>query len=474
MASHSGDSSYPAHVEKAPIGIFEINEHGEYIEVNEAACELVGYSRDELLDMTVTDLAPEQDGPDQTPSFVELSETGHTRTEEQIRHRDGYTVDVILEAVEIGEDRLVAYVQDISEEKEYKQALERTRDELRQIIDLVPDPIFVKNRDDEVLLSNEANAELHGLTTDEIEGTRERDIEQDVENIPDFDRYRERERTVMETGESRTYEERLMSADGKQHVFRTTRIPFTMVQNSESAVLCYARDITETKKYEQELKEQRDNLEILNQVLRHDIRNDLQLVTSYVDLLVEEYEDEESNGYISTIQNSADHAIELTGTAREIADVMLSVAKESQQVNLRTVLEREVSEVQSSYPSAAVTYDTAIPSVVVDANDMIPSVFRNLLKNAIQHNDKPVTEVTVSATERDDTVAVRIADNGPGVPDNMKEAIFGEGERNLQTAGTGMGLYLVDALVTSYDGEVWVEDNDPEGSVFVVELVKAG
>jgi Signal transduction histidine kinase len=85
-----------------------------------------------------------------------------------------------------------------------------------------------------------------------------------------------------------------------------------------------------------------------------------------------------------------------------------------------------------------------------------------------------VAEVTVSATERDDTVSVRIADNGPGVPDNMKEAIFGEGEQNLQTAGTGMGLYLVDALVTSYDGELWVEDNDPEGSVFVVELAKAG
>jgi hypothetical protein len=83
--------------------------------------------------MTVTDLAPEQDGPDQTPSFAELHETGHTRTEEQIRHRDGYTVDVILETVEIGEGRLVAYVQDISDEKEYKKALERTRDELRQL-----------------------------------------------------------------------------------------------------------------------------------------------------------------------------------------------------------------------------------------------------------------------------------------------------------------------------------------------------
>jgi signal transduction histidine kinase len=104
---------------------------------------------------------------------------------------------------------------------------------------------------------------------------------------------------------------------------------------------------------------------------------------------------------------------------------------------------------------------------------MVSSVFRNLLKNAIQHNDKPVAAVKVSAAERDDTVIVRVADNGPGVPDDRKEAIFGKGDRGLETTGTGIGLYLVDTLVTSYGGEVRVEDNDPDGSVFVVELPKS-
>jgi signal transduction histidine kinase len=97
-------------------------------------------------------------------------------------------------------------------------------------------------------------------------------------------------------------------------------------------------------------------------------------------------------------------------------------------------------------------------------------VFRNLLKNAIQHNDKAVAEVTVSATEQDDVVAIRIADNGPGVSDDQKATLFGKGERDLESTGSGMGLYLVDTLVTSYGGEVWIEDNDPEGSIFVVEL----
>jgi signal transduction histidine kinase len=125
--------------------------------------------------------------------------------------------------------------------------------------------------------------------------------------------------------------------------------------------------------------------------------------------------------------------------------------------------------VQSSYPSAVVTYETTIPSITITANDMVSSVFRNLLKNAVQHNDKRVAEVKVSATDHNDTVTIRVADNGPGVPDDQKEAIFGKGDRGLESAGTGIGLYLVETLVTNYGGEMRVEDNDTEGSVFVAQ-----
>jgi signal transduction histidine kinase len=101
---------------------------------------------------------------------------------------------------------------------------------------------------------------------------------------------------------------------------------------------------------------------------------------------------------------------------------------------------------------------------------MLEAVFRNLLQNAIQHNQKAVPEVTVSAEEADDSVRVRIADNGPGIPESRKDEIFARGEKGLESAGTGLGLYLVETLVDRYGGDVWVEDNEPEGAVFIVEL----
>jgi len=97
-------------------------------------------------------------------------------------------------------------------------------------------------------------------------------------------------------------------------------------------------------------------------------------------------------------------------------------------------------------------------------------VFRNLLKNAVQHNDKEVAEVIVSATDHENTVTVTIADNGPGVPDSQKETVFGKGERGLDSSGTGIGLHLVNTLVSIHNGDVWIEDNEPEGAIFSVEL----
>ncbi|AXG11948.1 sensor histidine kinase [Haloplanus rubicundus] len=229
-------------------------------------------------------------------------------------------------------------------------------------------------------------------------------------------------------------------------------------------------EITAQKQYELQIEQQRDDLETLNQVLRHDIRNDLQLITAYGDILDDECETENKQQYINMINKSANHAVELTQTARELSEVMLSDSVEEQRVTLQTILTDEVTEVQASYPSATLVFGTEIPSVTLAANDMISSVFRNLLKNAVQHNDKEVAEVIVSATDHEDTVTVTIADNGPGVPDGQKETVFGKGERGLDSSGTGIGLHLVNTLVSIHNGDVWIEDNEPEGAIFSVEL----
>ena len=233
-----------------------------------------------------------------------------------------------------------------------------------------------------------------------------------------------------------------------------------------------SRDITPRKQFEQQLTEQRDGLEILNGVIRHDIRNEIQLIEGHAEIL-EPHVEGEATKHLETILNSADDVVELTRTTRDLTEVMLESDRSTEPVSLAATLSEQLDAVRSTYPDAEVTVDGSLPTVFVLADELLESVFRNLLKNAIQHNRKDEPRVTVSAAVDDDEAVVRVADNGPGIPDGQKEEIFGRGEKGLESAGAGVGLYLVRSLVEGYGGRVWVEDNDPDGSVFIVKLLLA-
>lgn len=219
------------------------------------------------------------------------------------------------------------------------------------------------------------------------------------------------------------------------------------------------------------LKRQRNDLRLLNQVMRHDIRNDLQLVEAYAELL-DDHVDEAGKEYLDVIKQNADSAVSLTTTVRTLAEVMLREDAEPGRLSLDRVLSQQVEEVRAGYSEAIFTIDGSLPNAEVIADDMLSSVFRNLLRNAVQHNDETPPKVTVSATidEADGIAEVRIADNGPGIPADQRDEIFGKGEKGLDSPGAGIGLYLVRSLVDIYGGDVWIEDNEPKGAVFVVRL----
>ncbi|EMA58977.1 ATP-binding protein [Halorubrum kocurii] len=232
-----------------------------------------------------------------------------------------------------------------------------------------------------------------------------------------------------------------------------------------------AGELTDDADPEERLKRQRDDLRLLNQVMRHDIRNDLQLVGAYAELL-DDHVDEEGREYLDVIKRNTQSAVSLTTTVRDLAEVMLREETEPSRVSLERVLSQQVEEVRSAYSEAVFTVDGSFPGADVVADEMLSSVFRNLLRNAVQHNDETPPKVTVSARvdEARGVAEVRVADNGPGIPESHRDEVFGKGEKGLDSPGAGIGLYLVRSLVEIYGGDVWIEDNEPKGTVFVVQL----
>ncbi len=363
--------------------------------------------------------------------------------------------------------KFVAVAQDITNRKEHEKSLERAHEELRTVIDLVPDLLFAKNREGRYVLANRATAEAYGSTPEAIEGS----LETEVIPVPaESTQFQANDLEVIESGEPIfNREEELTTAEDETRIYQTTKIPYVVPGTGEQAVLGYARDVTELKAYERELETQRDNLEILNQVVRHDIRNTLQLVLAYIQSALST-DEQQSESPLENARVAAREAVEITETARDVTEVMLQTDVELAPTSLRSVLEQHLEEIRSSYRDVVLDVEGSIPDVDVYADDMLGSVFRNLLSNAIQHNQRGTPEITVSASLEGENAILRFADNGPGIPETQREQIFEKGQTGLDSEGTGLGLYLVRTLVDRYDGTVSLEDNEPEGTVFVVRL----
>jgi PAS domain S-box-containing protein len=460
-------------VEQTAHAIYITDTDGTIEYINPAFEEITGYDEQDILGEDPSILKTGEHDDELYDQLWDTIEEGERWTNEMIdRRADGEQIVLNQTIAPITDSsgepqKYVAVANDITDRKEYEEALDRAQEELRQIIDLVPDLIFAKNREGVYLLANKKTAEAYDLSIDEIEGSPEAEVIPDLE---DSEQFRKDDLEVIDSGESKFIpEEELTNADGETRILQTTKIPYQVSGTGEDAVLGYGRDITELKEYERELEAQRDNLELLNQIVRHDIRNDLQIVSTYAETL-ESYVEGQHAEYLSKMLKAARDAIQITEMARDVTEVMLQSGTEPFPVNVQYVLEEEINDVRSNHEQALVTTNGSIPDVSVRADDMLESVFRNLLRNAVQHNDKEIPKVTVTSTTEADRLRVSIADNGPGIPDEQKEEIFREGESGLDNPGTGLGLYLVETLVDRYGGEVHVEDNEPEGAEFVVSL----
>lgn len=342
-------------------------------------------------------------------------------------------------------------------------ALKRQQQFTEDLLDAIEDVVYVLDTDGNLLMWNEALEEVTSYTGDDIESM----------NAVEFftgDDVEEAAKTVEETfesGQSRV-ELDLVTADGETIPYEFIAKSFES-PNGEPVMAGIGRDRSLHVDYERRLEEQRDSLEILNQVVRHDIRNDMTVVRGRANLLKGHVE-EEGKDDLKAVMEATENAIELTKTARDLAETMLSTEEDVEPVHLPHHLESPIDSVRSTFDNAMITVDDRIPNVTVRGNDLLEAAFRNLLHNAVIHNDSDVAEVHVSITPGEKTVRVSIADNGPGIPDERKDEIFGQGSKGLDSPGTGVGLYLVRTLVEQFGGRVWVEDNDPEGSVFHVEL----
>lgn len=235
----------------------------------------------------------------------------------------------------------------------------------------------------------------------------------------------------------------------------------------------------------------RDDFELLNSIIRHDILNSMMIVQSRAEFIEAEVEDDRVREFADTILTQTSDVVDQVERTRAILQALRTSDPRLEAVDLAGVVERELDTIRTTYDGVAVETDLPADPLYVRADELLDDVVGNVLSNAVEHNDTDAPAVVVSAGALEDEAALadrsgdgaasepvvelRIADNGPGVDDDLKDAVFRRDETGLHEDGTGsgFGLFFVDTMMRKYGGEVTIEDNDPEGAVFVFRFAAA-
>jgi signal transduction histidine kinase len=231
------------------------------------------------------------------------------------------------------------------------------------------------------------------------------------------------------------------------------------INKKEKEKEIYKLKNVELVKANQKIIEQREHLHLITRILRHDLKNNLAVISSALRL----YRQEGDLAFVEEAVKKVKKSNELIDKMRELELLMES------NLNLKPYALKEVlREVVNNFPKQKITLSCSPATVLVD--DTIFSVFENLICNAFTHGKTDRVEIATSVDNSH--VIIKIADFGVGIPDSIKQDIFEESYRYGDTGNTGLGLFIVKKAVHSFGGEISVLDNEPSGTIFKIKLKK--
>jgi PAS domain S-box-containing protein len=305
------------------------------------------------------------------------------------------------------------------------------------VLDSMDDAVFVVDDDGHLLRTNAAAREAFGLDDGDAVG---RPLEA-LLGRPAADI----EGTVsLETVEgSRTFE--------------VSRSPVAGRVDGRRGTALLVQDVTRRRTREQ-------RLEVLNRVLRHNLRNDATTIIGRAELIGDGGDPE------TAAETIADTTRDLVGAADRAREVegMMEAPRAETPTAVAPVVEDAIEEVTATH---RIEVTAAVPdgaTAMVNPR-VLRTVLSNLIENAAEHNDAEKPIAVVSADRREGSLAVSVADNGPGIPDHERSVLKANGESQLQH-GSGLGLWAVRWGVTRMGGSLAFTGNEPRGTVVTVDL----
>jgi len=420
-----------------PIVVFD-PATGEITEVNEPYHDMVGYEDLETIrELGIGGLsadAEEYTAERGVELIREVNATGEPKTVEwEVETASGERryLDITLSpAVIRGEERVLTIQRDITERKRREQEYER-------IFNGVQDAIVVFDPDTlEILDANEAYLEMFGHES--VSELRERGVSglSITEEGYTERRGREIHQRVARSGQPEIVEWQGETSGGERVWLEVKVAP--AVIGGELRTVSIQRDITERKRRKQ-------RLEVFNRILRHNLRNQLDVIQSHAEELAERTADHHAARIVAA-------ANELAGVGRRARQVDRIVSKDDSlnEIDITRTVREVVETMAAAGGDVAVTTELPTEARLRTDEETVTMAVESALENALEH---AASTVTVTVDDGADECVITIADDGPGIPEEELTPIEAQTETRLQH-GTGLGLWQLRWCVDTLNGEL--------------------
>ncbi len=458
---------------------------GKFMDVNQSYCEMIGYTSEELLQMTIQDIEAVENHEDTKQHIALIIEKGFDSFETKHKTKSGKIIDIEASVTYIhsGIEQFFVFVKDVSERKRMEKEVLK----LSHATEQSPASIIITDLEGRMEYVNSKLLEITGYTKEELIGKNPRIFSSGEKTKSGYKKLWD---TISSGGEWGG-EFHNKKKNGELYWESASISPIFNEKQEIINYLAVKEEITERKKFIEDLKIAKEKAEESDRLksaflanMSHEIRTPMNGILGFTNLLLEpDLSSEEKETYINIVNQSGQRMLNTVNDIVEISKIEAGIVTLNlKEVNVQERLDELIlfftPEAMKKGLKLSLEKEAPKTAQVISTDQhKLDSIFTNLIKNAIKYTDKGSIEIGYDVTTLEQTPSLQfyVKDSGIGISEERQKAIF---ERFIQAdivdkdarQGSGLGLAISKAYVELPGGKIWVISEKNKGSTFFFTL----
>jgi PAS domain S-box-containing protein len=484
LFNYANDAMFVISLERSSPG------YGYFSDVNNVACKQLGYTREELLQITPFDICDDNDLQQNSQLEARLNKHGNTTFQTTYIKKDGTRLPVEVNALRLtidGKKFYMAIARDITERKFAEEALQKSEHLYRLLADNVHDVIWTT--DDKLTPQHVSPSFRHltGFPQEEAIIAIHRDI---IATTPfTNDQFQS---LIFTREKSLHWESEIKTATGEVVWVESIASPLPESSKHFTGIIGVTRDITSRKKIMMELEAAKEQAFAANKAkseflanMSHEVRTPMNGVMGMLQLMTMTSLDDEQFEYVETAMASGESLLTIINDILDYSKIEAGKLQMTpEEFQIREIVKPLITSFRTAINHQKVkllcSISPEVPAILVADHVRIRQILYNLVGNAVKFTEQGEIHIRIRTLETIGDARVKlkctIADTGIGVPENIGNMLFDpftqiESSRQKKIKGTGLGLSIVKQLVTRMEGTVHLCRNEAHGTTVTFTLV---